>query len=896
MQFSRYLTLLAACFVCSPGFAHGSEELFENRVRPLLVEKCFVCHTQSRLGGLQLDSRANLLKGGNSGPAIVPGDSARSLLIQAVSHTHERLKMPPQEKLKEAEIVALTTWIQAGAPWPERKSNDLSEAHHKESIASQQRALWSLQPVRKPALPHVRNRSWPKVPIDYFVLSRLEEKGLTPVKAAEKRTWIRRLTYDLTGLPPTPEEVDAFSKDGSPNAQARVVERLLASPRYGERWGRHWLDVARYSDDLLNTLKEDPLPNAFRYRDWVIRAFNDDLPYDQFVKAQIAGDFLEGDKGKWVGGLGFYNLTPNLQDDRVDVTTRGFLGLTAACAQCHDHKFDPIPTKDYYALQGIFESTELDEYPLAPQEVVEKYQKQKKLVDEQESRIDEFLDAQSTQLSEILASRASRYLMATRKVLGSEKLSVEAVARDQGLDRETLDRWLKHIQKTSREHPFLNDWDALVKREAPLEELKAEAEKFQDLLLSVIREKKTVDQKNLILTGGSQEFEVLSKVNLASLERDRYALWVDFFLGRLRMEGSRERDRGVLHYRKKEVERFLQGEWKSHLEGMQARLEELKRALPEKYPFVRTIRDVAKPANLKVYLRGNKETQGEEAPRAFLSVLCGGNPVPFTKGSGRLELAEAIADPRNPLTARVMVNRIWQHHFGTGLVATASNFGHLGERPTHPELLDYLAARFVEQGWSVKAIHREILLSATYALSAESSEKNSLADPNNQLLWRASRRKLDAEALRDSLLFVSGKLDLTMGGEPVRLSDEKNLRRTVYGFVSRAKLDGTLSLFDFPDPNFTSEGRIGTDTPLQRLYFLNSEFVINKAKALVDRLQTLHTAGGPMRIRHAYRLLFQRDPVPDEIQIGLKFVESGPDKWLQYAQALMSSSEFILVN
>ena len=243
-----------------------------------------------------------------------------------------------------------------------------------------------------------------------------------------------------------------------------------------------------------------------------------------------------------------------------------------------------------------------------------------------------------------------------------------------------------------------------------------------------------------------------------------------------------------------------------------------------------------------------------------------------------------------------MVNRIWQHHFGTGLVATASNFGHLGERPTHPELLDYLAARFVEQGWSVKAMHREILLSATYALSAESSEKNSLADPNNQLLWRASRRKLDAEALRDSLLFVSGKLDLTMGGEPVRLSDEKNLRRTVYGFVSRAKLDGTLSLFDFPDPNFTSEGRIRTDTPLQRLYFLNSEFVINQAKALVDRLQTLHAAGGPMKIRHAYRLLFQRDPAPDEIQIGLKFVESGPDKWPQYAQALMSSSEFILVN
>jgi len=896
MQFCRYLITLVACFVCFPRFTQGSQELFEARIRPLLAEKCFVCHTQSLLGGLRIDSRQTLLKGGNSGPAVVPGSPEQSLLIQAVSHTHARLKMPPQEKLKDAEIAALSDWIRAGAVWPESASTEVIKGQAKGAITAQQRSFWSLQPVRKPSLPAVKDKSWPRTTIDHFVLARLEAQGLKPVPAADKRTWIRRVTFDLIGLPPTPEEVEVFSKDHSAGAHAKVVNRLLASPRYGERWGRHWLDVARYSDDLLNTLKEDLLPNAFRYRDWVINAFNEDLPYDQFVKAQIAGDFLEGDKGKWVGGLGFYNLTPNLQDDRVDVTTRGFLGLTAACAQCHDHKFDPIPTKDFYALQGIFESTEIDEYPLAPAGIVENYQKQKKLVDEQESQINEFLDAQSTQLSEILASRTSHYLLASRKALESEKLSSEAVAKDQKLDRETLDRWLKHLEKTPREHPFLNDWDSLVKRTAPLEELEVEAEKFQDLLLSVIREKKAVDQKNLILTGGSQEFEVLSKVNLASLERDRYALWVDFFLGRQRMEGSRERESGVLHYRKKEVERFLQGDWKAHLESMQARLEDLKHTLPEKYPFVRTIKDVAKPANLKVYIRGNKETQGEEAPRGFLSVLCEGDPVPFTKGSGRLELAEAIANPKNPLTARVMVNRIWQNHFGAGLVPTASNFGQLGERPSHPGLLDYLAARFVEQGWSIKAMHREMVLSATYALSAESSQQNSAIDSDNRLLWRVNRRKLDAEALRDSLLFVSGRLDLTMGGEAARLTDEKNLRRTVYGFVSRAKLDGTLSLFDFPDPNFTSEGRITTDTPLQRLYFLNSEFVINQARALASRLERAHPAGAEMRIREAYRLLFQRAPALDEVQAGLKFLGSGPNKWPQYTQALMSSNEFVVVN
>jgi hypothetical protein len=890
------LGLLAATCVLSAAQSANSVEFFETRIRPLLAEKCFACHTQARLGGMQIDSRETLLKGGNSGPAIVPGSPEQSLLIQAVSHTHERLKMPPQEKLKDAEITALSDWIRAGAFWPESAPKSVVDAHQRGGITPQQRAFWSLQPVRKPSLPVVKDKNWPKTTIDHFVLARLEAQGLKPVPAADRRTWIRRVTFDLIGLPPTPEEVSSFIQDSSVKARAKVVDRLLASPRYGERWGRHWLDVARYTDDSGSTLKDDPLPNAFRYRDWVIQSFNDDVPYDQFVKAQIAGDLLQGDRSKWVAGLGLYNLTPNLQDDRVDVTTRGFLGLTVACAQCHDHKFDPIPTKDYYALQGIFESTELHEYPLASDEVVERYQKQKKLVDEQQAVIDEFLEAQSTQLAEILASRASRYLLATRKVMGSESREFEAIAQQEKLDRETLERWVKHLKVSPREHPFLNHWDELIKAGASESEFCSEAEKFQELLLSVFREKKTVDQKNLILTGGSQEFEVLSKVNLASLERDRFALWSDFFLVGQKLEGIGSRESGVLRYKSKEVTRFLQGDWKAHLESMEVRLDELKGALPEKYPFLRTIKDVAKPANMKVYLRGNKETQGEEAPRAFLSVLCTGDPVPFSKGSGRMELAEAIASPQNPLTARVMVNRIWQHHFGVGLVTTASNFGQLGERSSHPELLDYLAARFVEQGWSIKAMHREIVLSAIYALSAGFSEQNSAIDPDNRLLWRANRRKLDAEALRDSLLLVSGNLDLTAGGEPMRLSNEKNLRRTVYGFVSRAKLDGTLSLFDFPDPNFTSEGRITTDTPLQRLYFLNSEFVINQAKVLVSRLETMHPAHTEIKIRQAYRLLFQREPVPDEVQTGLRFLESGPDKWPLYAQALLSSTEFLLVN
>lgn len=901
-RYSLLLCILGVSLVQNLGAQGNAGEFFELRVRPLLAEKCYTCHTTSQLGGLRLDSKEALLKGGSSGPAVVPGQPEQSLLIQAVSHTHERLKMPPQGKLTAEEIAHLTAWVKAGAYWPEEQPGRKSETVRGGSyvITPQQRAYWAFQPVRKPALPAVKDTSWVRSPIDRFILAALESRGLKPVQPADKRTWIRRASFDLIGLPPKPEEVEAFLKDTSARAQARVIERLLASPHYGERWGRYWLDIARYADDTGNTLKEDRIPNAFRYRDWVIQAFNEDMPYDLFVKAQIAGDQLEGqDCSRTVGGLGFYALTPGLQDDRVDVTTRGFLALTAACAQCHDHKFDPIPTKDYYGLLGIFNSTESSEFPLAPDAAVEAYRKQKKSVDEQESAIKEFLSAQSTQLAEILAAKTGRYMMAAWKVSSGVEPDVAALARRESLDAETLERWVKYLQSFPREHPFLKDWDELVKNGAGEAELNVEARKFQQLLLSVEDEKKSVDRKNLILTGGSQEFEVLSQVNLASLQRDRYVLWSEFFSEGRMTEGLGGRPGGVLRYDRKEVERFLAGEWKSHLELMQGRLEELKKQLSPPYPFFPTIKDVAKPANIRVYLRGNKETPGEEAPRRFLSILSEGEPVPFSpfsRGSGRLELAEAIASPKNPLTARVMVNRIWKYHFGTGIVPTTSNFGQLGERPSHPELLDYLAARFVESGWSIKAMHREIMLSATYALSTSHSEENFAADAGNRLLWRSNRRRLDAEALRDSILFATGSLDTTMGGEPVRLSDEKNHRRTVYGFVSRAKLDGMLSLFDFPDPNYTSDERNHTDTPLQRLFFLNSPFIMDQAEALVLRLKNGGADTEESRIRLAYRWLFQREPTAAELALGLEFLRAGKERWPAYAQALFSSSEFIMVN
>ncbi|MBI3698504.1 MAG: DUF1549 domain-containing protein, partial [Acidobacteria bacterium] len=571
-----------------PLVAADSGEFFETRVRPVLAKNCFTCHTTAKMGGLEMKSRESLLKGGNSGAAITPGRPDESLLVQAVRQTHARLKMPPTGKLNDEEIADLAAWVRDGAVWPDA---------HSPSPA----AFWSFQPVRKPDLPKVKGKSWPKAPVDFFILSALEARGLQPVRPADKRALIRRASYDLTGLPPTPEEVDAFLKDRSPKAFAKVVDRLLASPHYGERWGRHWLDIARYSDDKLNSTQDEPYPNAFRYRDWVIQAFNQDMPYDLFVKAQIAGDLLP-DPDKYAAGLGFYALRPEFTDDRVDATTRGFLGLTVACAQCHDHKFDPIPTKDYYSLLGVFMSTENREIPLAPQDVVAEYKKRKKKVDDQEAAIKEFIQTQSTQLGEILGAQTSRYLMAARS--GEKPAS---------LDAETLERWGKYLKGGPKEHPYLKAFEEARSDE----EAQKAADAFQDLVLAVLREKKEVDEKNLILLGGNKERRNLANANLVSLERDKYFLWRDLFSER-RGNLSFTFTGGVLYYGEKQIDRFLQGQWKMHLESLRAQLAALKNDLPAQYPFLHAIKDVAKPTNQRVQIRGSRDNLGEEAPRRFL--------------------------------------------------------------------------------------------------------------------------------------------------------------------------------------------------------------------------------------------------------------------------------------
>ncbi|MFN7926267.1 MAG: PSD1 and planctomycete cytochrome C domain-containing protein [Bryobacteraceae bacterium] len=861
----RFWVLISAAVL--PALGVESSDFFETSIRPLIAKNCLACHASNAQGGLQLDSRAAMLAGGKSGAAIVPGKPSESLLIQVVEHANPRLKMPlGKAKLEPREIASLRTWIENGAQWPETAARSSGK-------------FWSFQPVQKPTAPQPRTAAY--TDIDRFIQARLESDGLEAARATSKRVLIRRATFDLIGLPPTPEEVAAFVADETPRAFAKVVDRLLSSPRYGERWARYWLDLARYSDGRQAARDDDPYPNAFRYRDWVVGAFNRDLPYDRFVKAQIAADQLEREE---LPALGFQALGES-DNDRVDVTTRVFLGLTVGCAQCHDHKYDPIPTRDYYSLLGVFKSSKASEHPLAPPEEVAAYKKAKQLVADRQADLKRFLEAQSKQVAEILALQTSDYIVAAWK------------GRDDSgqIDRETLERWTRYLKSPEKEHRAMAEWFGA--KRADEAEVRKLADSIQAAALAVMADKRAIDDRNYVKLGGIEGMKDEGKVIktlVDALPVERYYFWRDLFSQPLKVEDI-VFPGGVYYYGAKDVERFLGDHWKRHLAALRAQVKAAEKAVPPAYPFWHLIEDSDKPANTRIAIRGKEENPGEEAPRRFLSALSKGEAVPFAKGSGRAELAEAIASTSNPLTARVMVNRIWKHHFGEGLVRSASNFGQVGDRPTHPELLDYLAARFAESGWSVKAMHREIMMSAAYQReSGEEPAASAAKDPDNRLLWRANvRERLDAEALRDAMLAVAGTLDPAAGGAAAPLSDDFR-RRALYATVSRGKPDRTMALFDFPDPNATSEQRVVTVGPMQRLFFLNSGFAQKQAKALADRLAS-EASDDRARIARAYELLYARPATDAEAALGLEFLAGKADAWPQYAQVLLSAAEFSAV-
>ena len=921
----RFFAVSASFFAClaqssyAQSTAAASPDFFETKIRPILANNCFGCHTNSALGGLRLDSLEAMKKGGAHGSALTPGDPEKSSLIARVKATDDNLRMPKGGKLKQAQIDDLEAWVKAGAVWPASAAPVSSNKDGKYVISSERRAFWSFQPLHNEQPPTVKDAKWARNDIDRFVLAKLEKEGLKPVHPASKHDLIRRATLDLTGLPPTPEEIAAFEKDTSPNAYAKVVDRLLASPHYGERWGREWLDVARFGEDDYRSLNPNPrgyrpYPNAYAYRDWVIQAFNDDIPYDQFVKAQLAGDLMDAKvRYKMLPATGYLGLGPWYYDngsnevtraderhDRVDAVTRGFLGLTVACARCHDHKYDPIPQSDYYAIAGVFFNTIYEEYPRAPKKVVDEYAKIEADLDEKQKILQETNQAALNELQRALAFQTSNYLQGVWEVSGKQKKEIDQVVESRRLDYELFDRWIKYMAKPTDKYKNKDAWQAMIKKDGGTQQqAKKLADQFQEEVVAAMLAKNEVEAENRVITDkdiegtkpkkrtdkpsnfvSNRDFNPGSWLRLKSLPDDQNNFWTEVFQRELKdnedpnammAAGGRMGKPGVLMFRGWGLESRIGTDAQARIKAIQSDIEAARKKMEPFYPFIHGVKDSGTPVDIELALRGNPETLGPKVPRHFLSVFSEKDPDPLNQGSGRMQLAEDIL--KQPIAMRVIVNRIWKGHFGTGIVDTPSNFGFGGERPTDPELLEYLAADFQKNGMSIKKLHREIMLSSTYQLSTEMDKTAFDKDSGNRLYWRANQRRMDAEQVRDSILSVAGNLDNTAGGPSQDLTPAF-LRRTVYGKVSRYKLDAYLQLFDFPSPAASAEKRFTTTVPLQRLFLMNSDFVQIEAEELAKRVAA--EPDNRARIRKIYELAYGREPKEDEVQLGLDYLHNEP--------------------
>jgi Protein of unknown function (DUF1553)/Protein of unknown function (DUF1549)/Planctomycete cytochrome C len=876
-------------------------EFFEKRIRPVLAESCYACHSgkvKRPQGGLLLDSAEAMLRGGASGqPAIVPGDPEKSLLIKAIRYTDPKLQMPLGGKLPERVIKDFEEWVKMGAPAP--RGDATVAANWAAYNFDEAKKFWSFQPIRDRQPPQVKNRSWIRTSIDQFILAKLEEKKLRPIGDADRRTLIRRAAFDLTGLPPTPEQIEEFLNDKSPNAFEKVVDRLLASPAYGEKWGRHWLDLVRYADTAGDN-SDYPVPAAYRYRNYVIDSFNKDKPYDQFIREQIAGDILASYRSPQVNGqladddddddaaskrsnageleksrqekiiatgylamsrrFGSRNKEMNLTiDDTIDNLGKTFLGLSTSCARCHDHKFDPIPQRDYYALYGIFNSirysfpgAEIYPHPaemvaLVSGEQAEKFYKMQKELESLDDRVE--------------------FLKVERGAAARNKRMKEDQARKEG---EARDAAVKGDVKRSNESGAQSDGETKPKVDEPKGETRP----------------------------------------------------ADF-------------DRDVNNSSRAQQSKRMPEEVEAETKAVRSRIAELHARYikaPKAYAVVEGL-----VANARIHRKGEPKNLGEEVPRGFLTIL-GGQQVPKDhKGSGRDQLANWIADAKNPLTARVMANRIWQYHFGAGIVRTSNDFGSRGRAPTHPELLDYLATRFIEGGWSVKKMHRLIMLSRVYQLASgeeragdgkDSSARlfaaNVAIDVSNEYLWRFNRRRLSAEEVRDSMLSTSGRLDRTMGEEhpfPAettwRFSQHVQFfgvydtnRRSVYLMQQRLKKHPFFEVFDGADTNMAVGERPLSTTPLQALYLMNNPFVHEHADQFAVRVGMAYDTM-PERVDYAFRLAYGRAPKPAEVKDAIAYIEQAKldlqkldiprEKYTRIALAsfcrvLLSSNEFLYVD
>ncbi|MGF1579604.1 MAG: PSD1 and planctomycete cytochrome C domain-containing protein [Gemmataceae bacterium] len=1073
-------------FCCVPAKANDPTpaqlEFFEQKIRPLFAANCKKCHSSEgrrQRGGLTLDSRAMILEGGDNGPAIVPAHPDKSLLVKAVRYGDPDLRMPPKKKLSKQQIADLETWVKMGAPWP--KTDKIAKKINRKGIDLQERAKhWSFQPIQRPTVPKVHDAKWPVTPVDHFVLEKLQEKGLKPNPSADRHTLLRRVTFDLIGLPPTQKEIADFVNDKSSNAYEKVVDRLLKSPHYGERWARHWLDLVRYADTRGHEFDFE-IPEAYHYRDYVIRAFNNDVPYDQFLREHLAGDLLEKPRidpktktNESMIGTGFWWLGEGKHspvdvkgdqadriDKQIDVFSKTFIGLTVACARCHDHKFDAITTRDYYSLVGYIHSSRYirafvdDPSPYRKAaDSIHAFQEQMKKLAKQ--RTVTALNAQIDQLA--------KYLLGTSQNREGWQRSIQQRSRDRKhplhvwsvltrngkalpqkemeVRRAQLLQGVEASQKLTQHHEVLADFTegtfegwfttgyafgdkpsdgkTLVFQAdniRPIHKVVAPqvahsgqvSKRFQGVLMSPtfdISKKKL----HLLMSGRGARVRVILdgfqiirnpiygglQINVNHGESPRWytidlSMWqghrayvefqdegdgfvavekivcsdtgppstaiinplvVEIAKGdrsmsphdlakryqRLFAEVVRDWEQGKLAKQPDALARFELLNWMltspefkaitpnlledlTNIEPLMTNLLKKKQQAEAKIPNplrVLAMRD-GTPINENVYIRGNHKNLGEEVPRRYLEVFVG-NEAMGNEGSGRLALADKLLSPTNTLTARVMVNRLWKHHFGTGIVKSVDNFGILGEKPSHPRLLDWLASEFVNHKWSIKKMHRLIVLSQTYRMSSRPQPAAETIDPSNRLLHRMPVRRLEAEAIRDSLLAVSGRLDKTMygrgvmphltpfmsgRGRPGRSGPlDGNGRRSIYINVRRNFLTPLFMVFDYPTP-FSTIGRRGiSNVPAQALTMMNNPFVIQQAELLAKRLLDEKSATTTQRIEKMYLLAFGRPPSQLERERVERFLTNQGKQygnvndlraWQNLCHVVVNLKEFIYV-
>ncbi len=875
-------------------------EYYNTKIAPVLAEKCYKCHsgTEDKVkGGLTLDSKEGMLRGGDTGPAVVPGNVEKSLLIRAIAYGDEDMQMPPKEKLPSSVVADFAVWIKMGAPVPQSDGAKTAKSYKNANAANH----WAFKPVTKPAVPTVNAQQWVKNEIDNFIVAKLEAKNMYPNKPADKRTLIRRATFDLTGLPPTPEEVKAFLADDSSNAYEKLIDRLLASPQYGERWGRYWLDVARYADTKgeVNGQREDfHYPYAYTYRDYVIKAFNDDKPYDQFIMEQLAADRMNLKDKTSLAALGFLTLGNRFDNqqneiinDRIDTVTKGFQALTVACSRCHDHMFDPLPTEDYYALHGILASSvEPKEKPLIADvnEKTPEYQAYLAQRAKLENDLQEFYRKDVGEFVGDMRKNAGMYLAIIEEAKGKPQSEVGALVRKHKLNQEAARLWQNILRGRRNNDPVmgpyqefakLSDKEFATKSKEISTRIAANADKRRPINPFIANQFRGVYPQSMAQVAGiyGRAFATVeARWQEVSARNPKAKALPDANQEAVRMAiipGARNNE-DPLDALRRALPRNLQGR-ETRLRSAISQLEGSHPGAPAR---AMVINDAATPRDSYVFIRGEAGSRGPVVPRRYLEIFSEGKK-PFTDGSGRLELAKSIASKDNPLTARVAVNRIWMHHFGDGFVLTPDDFGTQSTPPSHPELLDYLAGDFMANGWSVKALHKKIMMTYAYQQSSENNAQFAQQDPYNRLLWRANIRRLEFEALRDSLLAMGDKLDKTMGGKPVNLMAEPySTRRTVYGYIDRAKLPEVMNNFDFANPDITTGKRYETIVPQQSLFMMNSPLVVEQARNLTERKDFKVLNEDEDRIKLLYELIFQRLPSETEIKLGLAFLNSTPEK------------------